>query len=181
MKRKLLIMTFIVLTVIILCNYPNIAVTVMSRMQFNEEVTNLYNERIEPKAKFGEIAKVALGSMISMEDKHIKYIAIDTKRFESISRKEVQYLVNHFKQYNNKVIYASMQDLKRMGLFNSFRKHLNGGVLLAIDKVEEVTNESAVLEVSYYFSGLGAAGYRCMLIYKDGGWQVKSMEMRYIA
>ena len=57
---------------------------------------------------------------------------------------------------------------------------MRGGILLSISEVKEITNERAVLNISYHESGMGGGGYICTLVYKDNKWQVDTLDMKYI-
>lgn len=180
MNRKFNILMVIVISGLILFNYSSIITSFLSKVHNDLEVNIVYKEDTKPEAMLAEISKVALDSMIKLEDSDLKYIAIDTKAI-GMSLKEQQSVLNHFRRYNDKVIHASMKDLKNLGLYNFIKMSLNEGVLLSIDDVIDITEEKAVLKVSYYYSGMGAGGYICTLIYKDSKWQIKSMNLEYIA
>jgi hypothetical protein len=149
----------------------------------------MYVGEFEPKEKIADISIAALDSMFSVDSlvsakehyKRFKYVAIDAKKMPDISDKEVQYILSYFKEYNNKTICASREDLKKLGLCTLRTKDLRGGILLSIDEVMELTNDKAVLKIFWHESGLGAAGYICTLVYKDDKWQVESLVLKYMA
>ena len=146
-------------------------------------MTVFYEDGIEPKDRIADISIAALDSMVTSKIGGIKYrfISLDAKEMGNFSDGEVQYLLTYFKKYNDKVICASLIDLVRIGLGTPLTKDLRGGVLLSIDDVVEMTNESVVLKVTHYRSGMGAEGYICRLIYKDGKWIVNELELKYMA
>jgi hypothetical protein len=189
MKKLLTLMALIVLIGLFLLNYTTIMTSMISKFQYRENISVMYIGEIEPKEKIADISIAALYSIVPLDSmppsmnshKTYKYVALDTKNMPDISDKEVQYILTYFKGYNDKTIYASIEELKRLGLCTPLRKDLRGGILLAIDEVIEITNEKAILEVSYHVSGLGAGGYICTLAYKDNRWQVESLDPTYIA
>jgi hypothetical protein len=69
----------------------------------------------------------------------------------------------------------------RIVLCTPFKKNLHGGLLLAMNDIVEMTNESVVLKISAHESGMGAAGYIYKLKYKDGIWVVGELEPTYMA
>ena len=138
---------------------------------------------IKPKDRIADISIAALDSMVASKlgDKKYRFVSLDTKEIGNLSNGEVQYLLTYFKKYSDKVICASLIDLVRIGLCTPLKKDLRGGILLSIDDVVEMTNESVVLKISSHESGLGAEGYICKLIYKDGKWKVDTLELKYMA
>jgi hypothetical protein len=189
MKKLLTTMALIVLIGLFLLNYTTIMTSMISELQYKESITDIYASESEPKKKIADISIAALYSIVPLDSmppsmnshKTYKYVALDAKKMPDISDKEVQYILTYFKGYNDKTIFASIEELKRLGLCTPFRKDLRGGILLAIDEVIEITNEKAILEVSYHVSGLGAGGFICTLAYKDNRWQVESLDPTYIA
>lgn len=189
MKRLLTVIALVVLIGLFLLNYTTIMTAVISKSQYREAISAMYIGEFEPMEKIADISIAALHSIVPLDSmtpskesyKTYKYIAIDAKKMPDISDEEVQYILTYFKGYNDKSIYASIKELKRLGLCTPLRKDLRGGILLAIDEVIEITNEKAVLEVSYHISGLGGGGYICTLVYKDNRWQVESLDPTYIA
>jgi hypothetical protein len=189
MKKPIIIILVIILIVLFLLNYTAIMTSIISKFQYRDIVPAMYIGEFEPKEKIADIAIAALHSILAYDPmvpvneryKAYKYIAINAKLMPNISHKEVQYILTYFKGYNDKAIYASIKDLKRLGLCTPRTKDLRGGILLSIDEIVEITNEKAVLEISYHISGMGAGGYICTLVYKDNQWQVESLDSTYIA
>lgn len=186
MKKLLIVLSVVLIIGFFLMNYASIIPSIISKFQYKENVSVMYVGEFEPKDKIADISIAALDSIISERIspkgeiyKTYKYVAINAKLMPNISNKEVQYILTYFKGYNDKVIYASIEDLEKLGLFSQFRKHLRGGILLSINEIIEITNEKAVLMVFNYEHGGG--GYLCTLVYKDNKWQVESLVQKYIS
>ena len=186
MRKLFIILSVVILIGLFLLNYATIIPSIMSKFQHKENVSVMYVGEYEPKDMIADISIAALDSIISQRIspkgeiyKSYKYVAIDAKLMPNISDKEVQYILTYFKGYNDKVIYASIEELKRLGLFSRLRKHLRGGILLSINEIIEITNEKAVLMVFNYEHGGG--GYLCTLVYKNNKWQVESLFPKYIS
>ena len=189
MKKLFIIISVVLLIVLFLLNYTTLMTSMMSKFQYRESVSTMYEGEFEPKEKVADISIAALHSIVALDSmvpfkekyKAFKYVAIDAKKMPFISDMEIQYILTYFKGYNDKPIYSSIKDLKSLGLCTPLTKDLRGGILLSIDEVIEITNEKAVLKVSYHVSGLGGGGYICNLVYKDNRWQVESLDPTYIA
>lgn len=175
----------IFLAAVIFYNYVDIATTIISRNSYKEDAIEAIKINVEPEDKLGEIAGVALDSIsnnmtntVSLRD--FKYIAIDAEVFHKLSKTDRQYLINYFKKYNNKIIYTSRSDLRKLLLYNPITKSCNGGVLLSVDNIVELNADKAVLQISYYVDKYEGAGYNCTLAYKNNKWEVESIDLRYI-
>jgi hypothetical protein len=182
LKRLVIISILIVYLLVLFLNYTDIAAYTVSIFQYKKEVTVFYEEETEPKDKLADISIAALDSVVSARftDKQYRFVSLDAEKIGDFSDDEVQYLLTYFKKYSDKVFCATMKELSRIGLCTP-QKDLRGGILLSINEVIELTNESAVLEVSYHLAGLGAGGYICKLKYENGRWEVTELEPKYIA
>jgi hypothetical protein len=171
------------LVLVTLLYYTDIATFLISSVQHKEEITVFYEDGTEPKDKIADISIAALDSMVAsrLGDKQYRFVSLDMRELGDLSDGEVQYLLTYFTKYSDRVILASLENLMRIGLCTPLTKDLHGGILLSIDGVIEMTDESVIMKISAHESGLGAAGYICKLIYKDGKWQVDELELKYMA
>jgi hypothetical protein len=74
--------------------------------------------------------------------------------------------------------YEGVKDDKSVFEFDNngrMRRTLNG-TLLSI-KVEEFSNDEAVIEVTSWFGNLGAIFPKYKAVYRDGQWQLKVISM----
>lgn len=186
MKRRIFMVAAVFLAAVIFYNYVDIAATILSRTDYKEDAIQAIKINVEPEDRLGEIAAASLDSIVSetaykgIHYKDIKYIAIDAEAFHELSKADKQYLINYFKKYNDKVIYASLGDLKKLLLYNPITKSCNGGILLSVDNIVELSKDKAVLKISYHVNKYDGSGYNCTLAYKDNRWQVQSIELKYL-
>lgn len=182
MKKHYIVIS-LVLLIIFLLNYTAIMTNIIYSIQYREHVQATYPEELEPKERIAEISIAALESMGDFKAKYkgYEFLAIDASKMPNISDADIQQIIKHFKAYHDKPIHASLKELKSLGLCTLRTKTLRRGILLSIDDVIEITNEKAVLKISDYASSMGASGYICTLVYEDNQWQLKSLELKFIA
>lgn len=150
MKKRIFMVAAIFLIAVISYNYVDIVTTVLSHTDYSDEAIEAIKINVEPEDRLGEMAAASLDSIfISKIDKeafykNLKYIAIDAEAFHELSKADKQYLISYFKKYNDKVIYASRADLKKLLLYNPVNKSFNGGMLITVSKVLELSKDKAV-------------------------------------
>ena len=141
------------------------------------------NNGIEPKEHLGEIYTVALDSIME-EDQGLNhdmaFIAIDMSN-NDIDESSKKNILNYFEEtYKVEVMDATFEQLKEMGLYNPDTTALDG-VLLEVTKVEFKSNNTVLLEVSKFRSGLGAIGVEVKAHYKDNKWQTEEVNLKWIS
>lgn len=119
-----------------------------------------------------------------------KFIAIDFDNFityhkdrysnenqrRGLSQNEKQGILDFCKQYNENVIEASFEELKEQGHFNEETMSLDG-ILIAVDNIETMKENKAILRISKYRSALGAVmpKYEVNLV-NDYYWNIKVID-----
>lgn len=85
-------------------------------------------------------------------------------------------LLRYCKKYNKEVKGYSMQELKENGLFDDKNVKIDG-ILIYIESVDKITENSAIMTVGKYRSGLGAIFPKYKLTYKNGEWKIETLSM----
>ncbi|WP_391116056.1 peptide ABC transporter substrate-binding protein [Psychrobacillus sp. L3] len=142
------------------------------------------NPGIEPKEHFGKIYSVALDSIMEQDDAlngDMEFIAIDMSNFDEVNETDKNEILNYFNgKYKVKVMDATFEQLKEMGLYNPDTMSLDG-VLLRIEKVDIKSNNNIFFEGSKYRSGLGAVGVEVTVHYKDNNWKSKETNITWVS
>lgn len=186
MKKRIFMVAAVFLAAVIFYSYVDIATTILARANYSDEAIEAIKINVEPEDKLGEIAAASLDSIFtsqmdkSSSNDEFKYIAIDAEAFHELSNSDKQYLINYFNKYNDKVIYASKDNLKKLFLYNPLSKSYKGGVLLSVNEIIELSKDRAVLQVFYHVNKYEGAGYKCTLSYLNDRWEVQSVEMNYL-
>ena len=141
------------------------------------------NNKIESKEHLGEIYTVALNSIMEEDqglNRDMAFIAIDMSN-NDIDESSKENILNYFEEtYKVEVMDATFEQLKEMGLYNPDTTALDG-VLLEITKVEFQSNNTILLEVSKFRSGLGAIGVEVKVHYKENKWQTVEVNLKWIS
>jgi len=112
-------------------------------------------------------------------NRDMKYIAIDTKTLDDIAQIDREYILEYFKKYHKEILDASMEDLKKKGLFDEETLSIEG-VLLTFEKINIKTNKLTI-EGSKFKSGLGAIGMECIIKKVNNEWQLEESKMLWIS
>lgn len=138
---------------------------------------------IEPEKHAGEIYRVALDSMMKLDEalnSEMKYIAIDMSNFDEVDKDAKEEIINYINRtYKVEVMDATLEQLKERGLFNPDNMSLDG-VLLRIAKIDFNLRET-VFEGSKYKSGLGAVGVKGVVHYKNEKWKIKESKTTWVS
>lgn len=141
------------------------------------------NNKIESKEHLDEIYTVALNSIMEEDqglNRDMAFIAIDMSN-NDIDESSKENILNYFEEtYKVEVMDATFEQLKEMGLYNPDTTALDG-VLLEITKVEFQSNNTILLEVSKFRSGLGAIGVEVKVHYKENKWQTVEVNLQWIS
>ena len=139
---------------------------------------------VNPKEQAGEVYRAALEAIMEEDEalsSGMEFIAIDMSNFIEVTDHDKEEIKHYFKnKYNIEVKDATFEELKQQGHFDEEIMMLDG-VLLRIENVDFKLNNQIVIEGSKYRSGLGAAGLKITVHYKDGKWQVKESKMTWIS
>lgn len=135
--------------------------------------------------------KTIIDEIMSQDDglnQDAKYISLDVDSFVSsikinddpnnlpLSEEQKETLINYCKKYNLNVKGNSMEQLKEQGLFNEELMGIEG-ILIYASKVEEISQNHAIISMTKYRGGNGAIFPKYELNYKDGQWEIKTLEM----
>lgn len=96
-------------------------------------------------------------------------------KYMELNEFEKDTLLRYCKKYNNDIKDYSMQELKENGFFNEEQVSING-ILIYLESVEKLTEDSAIITVGKYRSGLGAVFPKYKLTYKNGIWNIKVLQ-----
>jgi hypothetical protein len=182
MKKRTRNIFLVIYLLVLLSNYGNISLLVISSIQSNAQIKEISYDGIEPRARLGEIATVAFDSVCSQKNniQDAKYLSFYADKLGKLSSEEIAILLSNLQKYNKQVIYAPLSKLKLLGLYSPFGRDLNGAFLYWVDSIEEATNEKVVVKITCYQSFYYGQGYSCTLVFKDGIWQVDSIVCTWI-
>lgn len=142
------------------------------------------NSGIKPKEHLGEIYSVALDSIMEEDEalnSEMEYIAIDLNKIKAIEESVKVEILNYFKEkYKVEVMYANLEELRDMDLYNPDTLVLDG-VLLKLDKVSFKFNNDIYFEGSKYRAGDGAIGVEGKIHYKNNKWETKEVKIPWIS
>lgn len=155
---------------------------IISAIQDSEQIKEINYNGTEPKGRLGEIATVAFDSACSQKNniQDAKYISFYAEKLGKLSDEEIDMLLGNLQKYNKQVIYAPLSKLKLLGLYNFWKRGLNGAFIYWIDSIEEFTNEKVEVEITCYESFYYGQGYKCTLVFKDDKWQLDSIVITWI-
>lgn len=97
-------------------------------------------------------------------------------KYLGLEENEKQTLLRYCKKYNSNIKDYSMKELQENGLFDEEKLKIDG-ILIFVSSVENITQNSAVITVGKYRSGLGAIFPKYKLTYKDGTWNIEVLSM----
>lgn len=97
-------------------------------------------------------------------------------KYLELQESEKETLLRYCKKYNSEIKDYSFQELKDNGFFDEEKMMLDG-ILISIDRVEKITENSAIIKVRKYRSGLGAIYPEYKLTYKNGIWNIEVVAM----
>lgn len=140
-------------------------------------------ENINIKGSLVDVYSKALDSFMPLDEGlngDMKFIAIEGSTLKYLQADKRNEVLKNFEKYKVKVMIASLDELKKMGLFNEKQLYLEG-LLLSVKDVTIVSDEEIVVEGSKYRSGDGAIGVKCTLKYKNGNWKVDKADITWIS
>ena len=140
-------------------------------------------ENINIKGSLVDVYSMALDSFMPLDEGlngDMKFIAIAGNTLKYLQADKRNVVLKNFEKYKVKVMDASLEELKKVGLFNEKQLYLEG-VLLSVKDVTIVSDEEIVVEGSKYRSGDGAIGVKCTLKYKNGNWMVDKADITWIS
>lgn len=97
-------------------------------------------------------------------------------KYLGLEESEKETLLRYCKKYNSEVKDYSMQELKDNGLFNEEKMYIDG-ILISIGRVDKITEDTAIIRVMKYRSGLGAIYPEYKLTYKNGVWNIEVLSI----
>jgi hypothetical protein len=103
---------------------------------------------------------------------NIDFIAIDFTTTKGLSSEEKNKVLELFKKYKVDVKDASLEDLKKQGLFDDKDLYIEKGILLKIDEFKKYSDKDIVLDASKYRSGTGAIGMEFEFKLKGDLWKL---------
>lgn len=100
----------------------------------------------------------------------IKYLAVDTSTMKNLTDETKAELLKTLENYGLTVLDMSFEELKKQGYIEDL--YFKEGILFKIED-EIMKNNSIIMNVSKWRSGLGAIGYDNLVIkYKNGEWKI---------
>jgi hypothetical protein len=138
-----------------------------------------------PKEHLGEITAIALESLMEKDkalSSDVKYIALDfnnIERYTDLEVKEIQGFLEE--RYKVEIIKASLEELKKKGLYNLEKMGLENGVLLKIEKINFKWFNTVNFETSKFRSAKGAIGVETTIQFKEGEWKMKESTETWIS
>ncbi|WP_282941128.1 peptide ABC transporter substrate-binding protein [Paenibacillus sp. RC67] len=139
------------------------------------------DKEVNFKEHLAKIYSTAFGSMIdenNAANSNTNYIAVDMSHFSDLKEQDKQEILKYFEdKYKIKVMDASYEKLLQMDLYNPDTMVLDG-VLLRIEKVDFVANDF-LFEGSKYRAGTHAYGYKGIVHFKNGTWQIKESKQTW--
>ncbi|MFC4411588.1 hypothetical protein ACFOZY_14265 [Chungangia koreensis] len=142
------------------------------------------NTTTEPQDRLGEIYSAALDSIMEMDEGlngEMEYIAIDMSNFDGIDEQNKKVIFSYFEEkYNVEVMDTTLDQLKEKGLFHTDTMSLDG-VLLRIDKLVVLSNNTVPFEGSKFRSALGGVGVEGIVKYEENKWKAKEVKMMWIS
>ncbi|MBY0149096.1 peptide ABC transporter substrate-binding protein [Neobacillus niacini] len=138
-----------------------------------------------PKEHLGEITAIALESLMEKDkalSSDVNYIALDfnnIERYTDLEVKEIQGFLEE--RYKVEVIKASLEELKKKGLYNLEEMGLEDGVLLKIEKINFKWFNTVHFETSKFRSAKGAIGVETTIQFKEGKWKMKESTETWIS
>lgn len=151
---------------------------------FTNEVPNDNKDEGFPEniTQFRDLYTIALDSFIPIDDglnSDMKYIAIDTNTLTHASETDKKFILKYFEKYNLEIMDETFDSLKEKGLVKE--GNYIEGLLLSIDEIKFVSNNTVEIEGSKFRSGLGAVGVKCVIKNEDGEWILKKADMTWIS
>lgn len=131
-------------------------------------------QNINIKGSLVDVYSVALDSFMPLDEGingDMKFIAIEGNTLKYLQTDKRNNVLKNFEKYKVKVMDASLEELKKMGLFNEKQLYLEG-ILLSVEDITILSDKEIVVEGSKYRSGDGAIGVKCTLKYQNGNWEV---------
>ena len=144
--------------------------------------TNVYSNTTKEisEKQLIEIYTVALDSFVPKKEGiniyNKDYLAIDMSStfFDSILQEGKQQILDYFKnKYNMEVMNASVDTLKEKGLaskYGTLKYNGKRGLLLFISDVKFKSESEAVINGSWYVSGVAGESYKSRIVLKNGKW-----------
>jgi hypothetical protein len=111
----------------------------------------------------------------------MKYIAIEMKTLEGISKDDQEKIIGYIENKYTKVKNASLEDLVREGEFDEQHLYLKNGIAIRIDKVNEFSDSCISFEASKYRSGDGSIGMEFNFKKQGNEWNLESFGMNWIS
>lgn len=154
----------------------------------NTTVSSYNNDKRISNEQLTQIYFIAFDSFIS-DYKYIKdvdYIALEMKSdfSTSFSEEDKDMIIKYFEKYNKNVVNESLDSLIDKGIADKYGSLKSGeiqGILSVIQDVKIISDKKVVIEGLRYLTRLSGAGFRSIIVYKDGKWQLENRELLYVA
>jgi hypothetical protein len=153
------------------------------REWYEQYLKDKKQQDINIKGSLVDVYSGALDSFMPLDEGlngDMKFIAIACSTLKYLQADQRDSVLKNFEKYKVKIIDASLEELKNMGLFNEKQLSLEG-ILLSVKEITILSDEKIVIEGSKYRSGDGAIGVKCTLNYKDGKWKVDKADITWIS
>lgn len=100
----------------------------------------------------------------------------NVNNYLGLEEDEKKILLEYCKKYHSEIKDYSFEELKENGLFNEKELRIDG-ILIYVESVEKITENTAIITVGKYRSGLGAVFPKYKLTYKNNTWNIEILSM----
>lgn len=97
-------------------------------------------------------------------------------KYLGLEDEEKNALLQYCEKYHTDIKSCSFEELKENGLFNEKEVRIDG-ILIYLESVEKITENSAIITIGKYRSGLGAVFPKYKLTYKNNIWNIEVLSM----
>lgn len=150
--------------------------------------------KIELVSKIELMYETIIDDIIAQDEglnNNAKYISLDVdsfilpvergegnvhSKYLGLSESEKDTLLRYCKKYNSDIKDYSMKELQENGLYDEENVEIDG-ILICLESVEKITENSAIMTFGKYRSGLGAVFPKYKLTYKNGNWDIEILQM----
>lgn len=164
------------------------------KVVYNGFIMEMYPAKVDAsrleKIEYTKITKLYLTLIEDIMNKdsneNAKYIAFDLNSFVKLPKTDSGYtalteeektdILNYCQKYHEEIKVASFDDLKAQGFFNEESYSIEG-ILIYVGSVEQLEENTALLEMTKYRGGLAAIFPEYEAKYEDGIWKIEVKSM----
>jgi Ca-activated chloride channel family protein len=110
---------------------------------------------------------------------NIKYLAVDTTKMKNLTEESKKTFLENLVKYGLTVLDTTSVELEKNGYIKD--TNFEEGILFELED-EQMKNNTIIMDVSKFRSGMGAIGYEGMeLKYRNGKWEIKDSGSPWIS